>query len=129
MKATHRHKTYTDVFYFDVGSNEDRNGIVSVKQIDRDGSGWLNGVATLSNLEPIPAPPPRRPFDYESWRALLKQHGGNVWVRLSKSGNKVSHYMGTAMLADVASESRDYTMAQYEYSTDFGDTWQEMSRE
>lgn len=123
MKATHRYKLNPSFTYFDVSSEKDLDGQVSVKRIY--GSGFRYTYVYASDIEPIPAPAPRRPFDYESWRALLKQHGGNVWVR--EGGSVHTSRLFNERGFSLASWER--AMSVCEYSTDFGDTWHKMSRE
>ena len=124
MKATHRNRDDHNRTYFDVSTEEDRDGYLQAKRIEANG--WAYAVVHPTWLQPIPEPAPHRPFDYESWRALLKKHGGNVWVRNKSYGNGISHWMGVTFLSDIKNSG---DMSEYVYSTDFGDTWQEMSRE
>lgn len=125
MKATHI-SLRSGRLYFDVGTEADVSGFVHAKLILID-SAWQHECINPEVLEPIPAPAPRRPFDYESWRALLKQHRGNVLVRHRDKGKEGSHFAGHEFL-DVIKKNPATTL-ELIYSTDFGDTWQEMSRE
>ncbi len=123
MKATHI-SLRSGRLYFDVGTEADVSGFVHAKLILID-SAWQHECINPEVLEPIPAPAPRRPFDYESWHALLKQHGGNVWVR--EGGSVHTSRLFNERGFSLASWER--AMSVCEYSTDNGDTWQEMSRE
>lgn len=124
MKATHRLKTDHNTSYFDVSTESDRDGWFVAKRID--GDYWHYGFVREKEIEPIPAPAPRRPLDPESWRALWKQHRDALALRRKGS----DHLIPAPVFSDtsIAGVSWKGAFENHEYSTDFGDTWHEMSR-
>lgn len=127
IKATHRLKINPNDLYYDVGNERDCYGRVCAKLVSRDKTLSYWATVQADDLEPIPAPPEPVQYDYESWFALVKEHGGNVFVR-NKDDTSTARapYFSTHRLWGEAWET---AMTALEYTTDFGRTWRKCVRQ